>query len=389
MTSAEIITIGTEILLGEIVDTNTRHMAHALRGLGVDLYRTITIGDNVDRIASAIRESMQRAEIVITTGGLGPTVDDPTRDAVARAVGVETEFREELWEQVVAVIGRYGRKAAENQKRQAYVPKGAIAINNPVGTAPAFIVEIPSPPLPSPFQGEGPGVRVIISLPGVPKEMEYLFHESVIPYIQKRFDLRHVIKVRLIHTSGIGEGMIDEKIGDLEMLPNPTVGLAAHNGVVDIRVAAKAETEAEADRMIAEIERDLRERLGDVIFGVDEDRLEDVTFAAVSRQGWKLTLLGYGLNDSIIRRLPTLASLSDPRPDSLSNALRAAMEKDTATAGLAVASYVDEMAAEIVVITPRGEKSHHITYGGHPRNLARWAINFGLNMLRLRAEERA
>ncbi|MDD2922357.1 MAG: competence/damage-inducible protein A, partial [Anaerolineales bacterium] len=128
MTSAEIITIGTEILLGEIVDTNTRHIARNFRGLGIDLYRTITIGDNVERIASAIRDSMQRADIVITTGGLGPTVDDPTRAAVAKALGVETEFREDLWEQVVAVIARYGRAPSENQRQQAYVPQGASGV---------------------------------------------------------------------------------------------------------------------------------------------------------------------------------------------------------------------------------------------------------------------
>jgi nicotinamide-nucleotide amidase len=175
MTSAEIITIGTEILLGEIVDTNTRYLAHNLRSLGVDLYRTITIGDNTERIASAIHNSMERADIVITTGGLGPTVDDPTRDAVAKALGVETEFREDLWQQVVATIARYGRKPSENQKRQAYVPQGAIGIPNPVGTAPCFIVETPR--------------NSVISLPGVPHEMEYILHDSIIPYLQKRFNL--------------------------------------------------------------------------------------------------------------------------------------------------------------------------------------------------------
>ena len=146
MPSAEIITIGTEILLGEIVDTNTRYIARLLRGLGVDLYRTITIGDNVERIAEAIRNSMAHADIIITTGGLGPTVDDPTREAVARAFNVETEFRQELWEQILEIVTRYGREASENQKRQAYVPKGAIAIKNNVGTAPCFIMEnFPSP----------------------------------------------------------------------------------------------------------------------------------------------------------------------------------------------------------------------------------------------------
>jgi len=375
MPSAEIITIGTEILLGEIVDTNTRHIALTLRGLGIDLYRTITIGDNVDRIASAIRESMERAEIVITTGGLGPTVDDPTRDAVARAMGVQTEFRADLWEQVVATIARYGRTPSENQKRQAYVPQGAIGIENPVGTAPSFIVETPK--------------NAVISLPGVPKEMEYLLHASVIPYLQKRFDLREIIKVRLVHTSGIGEGAIDEKIGDLEMLTNPTVGLAAHNGVVDIRIAAKAETETEASQMIAKVESDLRERLGEVIFGADEDTLENVTLAAVKKQGWKLTLLGYGLTDSSIRRLPGIASLADLQPAALPNKLRAAMAKDSATCGLAFAAFVDEMSADLVVITPHGEETRHITYGGHPRNLPRWAVNLGMNMLRLASEGKA
>ena len=145
MPSAEIITIGTEILLGEIVDTNTRYIARNLRDLGVDLYRTVTIGDNAERIAETIREAMQRTEIIITTGGLGPTIDDPTRDAVALATGVKTEFRPELWEQIVKRISLYGKKPSENQKRQAYVPEGAIALENPVGTAPCFILEYNAP----------------------------------------------------------------------------------------------------------------------------------------------------------------------------------------------------------------------------------------------------
>lgn len=372
MTSAEIITIGTEILLGEIVDTNTRYLARNLRGLGVDLYRTITIGDNVERIASAIRESMERAEIVITTGGLGPTVDDPTREAVAHAVGIEVEFREELWQQVVATISRYGRIPSENQKRQAYVPQNAIAIPNPVGTAPAFIVETER--------------NAVISLPGVPKEMEHLLHESVIPYLQKRFDLRHVIKVRVLHTSGLGEGMVDEKIGDLETLSNPTVGLAAHNGVVDIRVAAKSETEAEADRMIAEVEQDLRARLKEIIFGADDDTLEGVTLAAADRRGWNVVSLERGLPDSMSRRLPNLTSL-DLQPGSLMDELRATLGRDPdKNAALGIACFVEDMAAELGIITPRGEKSMRITYGGHPRNLPRWAFNNALNILRLEAQ---
>jgi len=372
MPSAEIITIGTEILLGEIVDTNTRHIARTLRELGIDLFRTITIGDNTERIASAIRESMLRAELVITTGGLGPTVDDPTREAVARAAGVETEFREDLWRQVKATIARYGRLPTENQKRQAYVPRGAIAIANPVGTAPAFIVETAG--------------GAVIALPGVPKEMELLLHESVIPYLQKRFNLRQVIKVRLLHTSGLSEGVIDDKIGDLETLANPTVGLAAHNGVVDIRLAAKAETEADAGRMIAAVEADLRARLGDVIFGADAETLEQVTLASVQKQDWTLTLAGYGLTDSIRRRLPEIVPLADLQPGSLSERLRGLQAAAGTAAALGVAAFVEEMAIEISLHTPRGERAHRFTYGGHPRNLPRWAMNVGLDMLRRLAD---
>jgi len=310
MPSAEIITIGTEILLGEIVDTNTRYIARTLRGMGVNIFRTITIGDNVERIAEAIHHSMQRAEIVITTGGLGPTVDDPTREAVARAAGVELEFREDLWEQVVAIISRYGRKPSENQKRQAYIPKGALAIPNPVGTAPCFIVETEH--------------NAVASLPGVPNEMEHILHESIIPYLQKRFDLNEIIKIRVLHCAGLGEGLIDEKIADFETLSNPTVGLAAHTGVVDIRIAAKAGSEADADAMIAEIEHQIQERLGDVVFGADEDTLEDAALTAVAKRGWTLTGIESGLDGALARKLPRTASIADLSPDSLMAALRAA-----------------------------------------------------------------
>jgi nicotinamide-nucleotide amidase len=373
MTSAEIITIGTEILLGEIVDTNTRYIAKRLRELGVDLYRTITIGDNEERIAGVIRDSMQRADIVITTGGLGPTVDDPTREAVAKAVGVETEFREDLWQQVVATIARYGRTPSENQKRQAYVPHGAISVPNPVGTAPCFIVENER--------------NAVISLPGVPNEMEHILHESIIPYLQKRFHLDELIKVRIIHCSGLGEGSIDEKIGDLEKLSNPTVGLAAHTGVVDIRIAAKAKSESEANAMIAEVESQVRERLGSVVFGVDEDKLEDVVLDLIAKRSWKLVAVESGLGGSLTRSLPHTASLSAPTVDSLTQALRAAQADSKAEAAIGVLAHPEERSADMVMILPTGEKTHHITYGGPPRSLPRWATNLALNWLRTTLEE--
>ncbi len=206
------------------------------------------MGDNVHRIAEAIKLGLERSEIIVTTGGLGPTIDDPTREAAALALGVETEFRPELWQQVQDRFARFGRTPTENNKRQAYVPAGAIAIENPVGTAPAFIGETEK--------------NALICLPGVPREMEYLMTNAVIPYLKKRFDLKGMIKARILRTAGAGESAIDELISDLETLSNPTVGLAAHAGSVDVRITAKADSEQEANDLIAPVEEDLRQRLG-------------------------------------------------------------------------------------------------------------------------------
>ena len=379
MPSAEIITIGTEILLGEIVDTNTRYIARTLRGLGVDLYRTITIGDNVERIAEAIRNSMSSADIVITTGGLGPTVDDPTRDAVARAFGVETEFREELWEQIQEIVTRYGRTPGENQKRQAYVPRGSIAIKNNVGTAPCFTIENDS--------------SAVISLPGVPKEMEHILHEFVIPYLQSRYNLNQVIKVRLLHTSGAGEGDIDEKIGEFETLTNPTVGLAAHTGIVDIRIAAKAKTEAEAEYMIIDVENQMRERLGHLVFGIDDDTLEGAALKAVSDRNWNLVAVEAGLGGALMRRLANIQAENLLSVESIDLAegelpifLKSTLEKHNARAALGISIYPEKRIAELTLITPDGTKTRQLSFGGHPGLLPRWAVNLGLNWLRRTAE---
>jgi len=379
MPSAEIITIGTEILLGEIVDTNTRYIARLLRGLGVDLYRTITIGDNVERIAEAIRNSMSHADIVITTGGLGPTVDDPTREAVARAFGVETEFREELWAQILEIVTRYGRTPGENQKRQAFVPKGAIAIKNNVGTAPSFIVESER--------------SVAISLPGVPKEMEHLLHESVIPYLQTRYNLNQIIKVRLLRTAGAGEADIDEKIGEFETLTNPTVGLAAHTGIVDIRIAAKAETEAEAERMIVDVENQMRERLGTLVFGIDEETLEGAALQAASDRTWNLVAVEAGLGGALTRRLANLQAANSLVVESVKLAegelpafLKSMQEKHNARAALGVVAFPEKRIVELMLITPDETKARQLSFGGHPALLPRWAVNLALNWLRRTAE---
>jgi nicotinamide-nucleotide amidase len=382
MPTAEIITIGTELLLGETADTNTRFIAQTLRGLGVDLYRTQTVGDNAGRIASAVSEAQQRADIVITTGGLGPTVDDPTRQAIADASGAALEFHPELWTQIVARIARYGRKPTENQKRQAYIPKGAIVIENPVGTAPAFILE----------NRRG----AVITLPGVPREMETLLADAIVPYLQKRFALHEVIKIRTLHISGIGEGALDELVGDLEALNNPTVGLTAHSGIVDIRIAAKATSPAEADILIAEIEQDIRKRLGKNLFGADGETLEGVTLDALARRGWILTTVESGLGDALMARLNRInhpayrgGSNHELRRDALATASLAILQEKNASVVLGVALFISGEQQDIAIITisPLGQEERRLTYGGHPRNAARWAVNTALDGLRRIAQE--
>ena len=276
MASAEIITIGSELLLGELVDTNSAHIAKSLRAAGIDLYRLNTIGDNTARISAAILESLNRADIVITTGGLGPTVDDPTRDAVAGAFGLTLEYHEELWQAIAERIRKFGRIPGENQKKQAYVPAGAVILHNPVGTAPAFIVE--------------QGNKCVVSLPGVPSEMDYLLHKLVLPYLLKKYDIREVIQVRLIKTFLIGEGMLDEKIADLEQLTNPTVGLSAHFGMCDIRITAKASSFEETQAMIEQVENDIRRRAGEWIYGVDKETIQEAIVTTWALFGQKIAL---------------------------------------------------------------------------------------------------
>jgi len=378
MPSAEIITIGTEILLGEIVDTNAQYLALALRDAGIDLYRKTTVGDNPQRIAQAIQQSLERCQVILTTGGLGPTVDDPTREAVALAMGVETEYHPELWEQIQARFQRFNRLPTENNRRQAYIPCGAIAVENPVGTAPAFIVES--------------GDHAIIALPGVPREMEYLMQNAILPYLRQRYQLKGIIKTRVLHTAGVGESQIDDLIGDLEALSNPTVGLAAHSGQVDVRITVKADSEADANNLIRPIEQALRQRLGDWIYGTDQETLEDVALRAVSSKDWTLVAVEAGLNGNLIRRLaatsgPFLggemltATASIDELQAFTEAYRQSRQADVAL-GVAVLPAGDKQEVLLVLVTPERAQQFTRPYGGPPGYAPRWALHHSLDLIR-------
>jgi nicotinamide-nucleotide amidase len=288
---AEIVMIGTELLLGEIVDTNANRLARMLRDIGLDLYYKTTVGDNEERITQVLNLALDRSPVVITSGGLGPTVDDMTRQAVANATGRKLVYSLDLEAQIAARFRSFGREMAENNKRQAYIPEGALPLLNPVGTAPCFLSQ------------DTRGRGFIISLPGVPRELEHMMTHTVIPILVERMGGAKIIKAKVLRTCAVGESNVDRAIGDLETERNPTVGLAAHAGQTDVRITAKANTEAEADAMIAVMEQRVRQRLGVAIYGVDKETVPEVVGRLLTEQGLKLGVIDTLTGGQLAREL--------------------------------------------------------------------------------------
>lgn len=263
MATAEIVAIGSELLLGQIVDTNSAWMAQRLTALGVNLYFKSVVGDNPGRMKEVIGRAIERADIVITSGGIGPTQDDLTREIVAEVTGRRLVQDSGMLAQVEEHFRRRGRPMTPNNIRQSYMPEGAIPIKNPNGTAPSFIVE--------------DSRAVVYSLPGVPVEMKWLFENEVEPYLRKKFSLAEVIHYRVLKIIGIGESAVDDKVGHLiANSSNPTVGVLALPGQVDVRIAAKAANREEAMKMIAPVEAEVRGLLGTAIFAADDETMEHV-----------------------------------------------------------------------------------------------------------------
>lgn len=386
MPAAEILTIGTELLLGEIADTNTQYLARQLRDAGIDLFYATTVGDNEGRIAEAVRHALSRSQILLCTGGLGPTVDDVTREGIARALGLNLEFKEELWQQIQEHFARFKRAPSENNKRQAYLPRGARALENAVGSAPAFLLE----------HGDG----VIIAMPGVPGEMVYILEHGVLPYFESRFGKGTVIRTRVLHVAGVGESLIDEKIADLERLANPTVGLAAHAGSVDVRLTAKAESSQRAAAMLAELETLVRTRLGDWIYGADEETLAASILSQLAARKQTLAVIEKGLEGTIIKAFagqgPAFVSGELLKAEVATKAL---MEEASEYAKNLPADLVlgaelhtgpSAQLLEVVIVGLERERSFSLTYGGHMQQALDWAANLVLSVLRrelLKAED--
>jgi nicotinamide-nucleotide amidase len=277
----EVLAIGTELLLGQIVDTNSAWIGEQLAASGIDSYEHRVIGDNQTRIIAALRDLFSRADAVLVCGGLGPTQDDLTRDAIAELMGVPLVRHDDLAEQIAQMFRARVRDMPQNNLRQADVPEGGNAIPNPIGTAPGLLCELP-------------GGKVVYAVPGVPYEMQQMVTDHVIPDLLRRSGEAAAIVSTSLKTWGTSESGLAEMIAHrLEALDaqggNPTIAFLARGieGLV-VRVTAKAATEAEARALVELEEKELRLILGDLVFGVDDETMEYAVLERLRGRGWTL-----------------------------------------------------------------------------------------------------
>jgi nicotinamide-nucleotide amidase len=255
-----LISIGTELLLGEILDTNARYLSERLAALGVTVHWRVTVGDNLERCAAAFRQALARSDLVIACGGLGPTGDDLTRQALARALGTELVHSPEAWEQVQAYFRMRGRVAGAHDRRQALILPGARVLPNTRGTAPGMEVTTAE--------------QRVLLLPGPPNELLAMFEEQVVPVLGQAGG--SVLVSRWLRLAGIGESRVSERLDDLFSGENPTLAPYAGLGEVRLRITARAETTQAARAQIAGLEQRVRERLEGHVYGVDDEDLETV-----------------------------------------------------------------------------------------------------------------
>lgn len=299
--TAEIISVGTELLLGQIVDTDSAFLGRALADLGINLYRKGTVGDNFARVAAMIREARERADLLILCGGMGPTEDDLTKEAAAEAFGEELVMDEAAAENIRAIFRRRGAVMVESNLKQALVFRNGRGIPNPNGTAPGALLE-----------KEG---KTVVCLPGPPRELAPMVNDFLVPYLAGRLgSARQVLRSRVLRMIGIGESAMEEKIRDLLHGANPTIAPLAHLGEAQLRITARAATAAEADALIGPVERALRERLGADLYSADDETLESVVIDRLREQGRTLATAEAVTGGLLAARLAAVEASAEPFP---------------------------------------------------------------------------
>ena len=273
---AEIIPVGTEILLGNIVDTNSSFLANQLPLLGIDLYFISTAGDNQKRLVDTLKRAWKRADLIITTGGLGPTQDDITREAISELVNEELKVDEKLWQELQDLLRRYLGEIPQSNIRQATTIPSAQVMPNHMGTAPGWWVEKDD--------------HIVIALPGPSDEMKMMWQEGVLPKLEQRAT-REIILSRVIKTFRLAEAKVDEMVSPISKLSNPTLATYINPDGVYLRITAKAKEKTEAQRLIAQTEQRIRNILSSYIWGVDDDTLGSVVGELLIARNWSLATM--------------------------------------------------------------------------------------------------
>jgi nicotinamide-nucleotide amidase len=298
----DVVAVGTELLLGQIVDTNSSWMGEQLAAHGIDSLLQVKVGDNLDRIVATLRSTLANADAVIMCGGLGPTHDDLTREAIAAVMGVELVMDDELADVILEMFASRGRRMPANNLRQAMVPVGATIIPQTRGTAPGLICPV--------------GDKVVYAVPGVPHEMHDMVHRAILPDLRRRSGDTSVILSRVLRTWGESESGLNERLEDiisrLDETGNPTLAFLASGWEgLKVRLTAKAVDTDAARAVIASWEDEIRRELGDIVFGVDGDTMESVVLDALRSQGRTLALAESVTGGLVSARLTGVAGASD------------------------------------------------------------------------------
>jgi len=295
---AEVLSIGTELLLGEIVDTNAAYLAEKLAGLGIDLYFKTTVGDNPGRIIQALEQALDRADLVVTTGGLGPTTDDLTIETIAQYFSEELVVDQPSLEKIEHFFQTRDLKMPESNRKQALRPKNASIIKNSLGTAPGIILE--------------KNGKIVISMPGVPKEMYRMMEETVIPFLESKLSgEQSVITSKTLKLLGLGESSVEEQIMDLMLnQSNPTIAPYAKEYETHLRITAKGKNQEEVRLLIQQTEEMIRERLDRYIYGVDQEKLEHLVAIKLAEKNLTIAVAESCTGGLIAHRLTNIPGIS-------------------------------------------------------------------------------
>ncbi|CDA11259.1 competence/damage-inducible protein A [Intestinibacter bartlettii] len=272
---AEIIIVGTEILLGDILNTNCRYLSRELAAMGIEMYYQITVGDNEERLLKTLKESLNRSDIVICTGGLGPTEDDITKEVCAKYFGYELELHKPSLDAMIERFKHMNRVPTKNNEKQAYFPKEAYILKNDNGTAPGCIME-----------KEG---KMIVVLPGPPREMESMFENYVKPYLSKLTD--DVIESEVLRIIGVGESKVENDILDIiDSQTNPTIATYAKGYECTLRITAKAKSVEEAKELIKPMSDEMKRRFGQSLYATGETSIEEVVSKMLVENNLKIAV---------------------------------------------------------------------------------------------------